>query len=121
MIHHVKFVSVPTADQDRALSFWTEKVGLKVATDSPMGTQRWIELRIGAAETRLVLFTANGEEARIGSLFNGAFAADDVERTYRELSERGVEFEGPPKTQPWGTMAIFKDPDGNRFVLGSSR
>ena len=36
-----------------------------------------------------------------------------------ELKKRGVEFEGPPQKQPWGTYAMFKDSEGNRFVLSS--
>jgi hypothetical protein len=42
-----------------------------------------------------------------------------VERTFQELKARGVEFSGEPKTEPWGTFATFKDPDGNEFVLSS--
>ena len=61
MIKQVKFVSIPTRDQDRALAFWTEKMGLRVATDQPMGDgQRWIELSIPGAETGVVLFTPPG-------------------------------------------------------------
>jgi predicted enzyme related to lactoylglutathione lyase len=119
MITHIKFVSVPTRDQDAALKFWTEKVGFRVVTDSPMGEQRWIELAVGNSLTGLVLFTPEGHEDRVGSFFNGSLACDDVEATWRQLSERGVEFEGPPKKQPWGTYAIFKDAEGNRFVIGS--
>lgn len=119
MITHIKFVGIPTRDQDRALAFWTEKMGFRVMTDSPMGPQRWIELGIANSPTGLVLFTPEGHEDRIGQFHNGSFACDDVEATYRQLSERGVEFEDAPKKQPWGTFAIFKDPDGNRFVLGS--
>ena len=119
MITHIKFVGIPTRDQDKALAFWTEKMGFRVTTDSPMGPQRWIELGIANSATALVLFTPEGHEDRIGQFHNGSFACDDVEATYRQLSERGVEFEDAPKKQPWGTFAIFKDPDGNRFVLGS--
>lgn len=120
MITHVKFVSVPTADQDRALEFWTQKVGFTLATDQPFSdSQRWIELAVADSDTRLVLFTPEGQEDRIGSFFNGALACDNVEGTHRQLAERGVEFESPPQKQPWGTFAIFKDPDGNRFVLSS--
>ncbi|HEY3814035.1 MAG TPA: VOC family protein [Caulobacteraceae bacterium] len=119
MITHIKFVGIPTRDQDKALAFWTEKMGFRVMTDSPMGPQRWIELGIGNSTTGLVLFTPEGHEDRIGQFHNGSFACDDVEATWRQLSERGVEFEGKPEKQPWGTYAIFKDPDGNRFVLGS--
>ena len=119
MITHLKFASVPCRDQDRALKFWTEKVGLRVITDQPMGDQRWIELAIAGSETRLVLFTPEGHGERVGGFFNGSFACDDVEATYRQLSARGVPFKGPPENQPWGTYAIFTDPEGNEFVMGS--
>lgn len=120
MITHVKFISVPVSDQDRALSFYTEKLGFKVHTDQPFNEkQRWIELRIGQSSTGFVLFTPEGQEDRIGSFFNGSLACDDVEATYRQLKERGVEFVQPPQKQPWGEFAIFKDPDGNQFVLSS--
>lgn len=117
MIKAVKFVSVPTRDQDRALAFYVEKLGFRVVTDQPFGEQRWIELRVPGAETGVVLFTPQGHEERIGGFMNMAFVADDVARTYEELSARGVEFVQPPKTEHWGTSAIFKDPDGNTFVL----
>ena len=120
MITHLKFAGIPTRDQDRALAFYTEKLGFKVMTDQPMGPkQRWIELRVANSETRLVLFTPDGHEDRIGTQFNGAFACDSVEKTYEELSGRGVEFVSPPAKQSWGTFAIFKDPDGNQFMLSS--
>lgn len=120
MIKQLKFAGIAVSDQDRALAFWTEKVGFKVATDQPMGPgQRWIELSIPGAETRIVLFTPDGHEDRVGTFFNGSFACDDVDYTYRQLSDRGVEFEGPPDKQPWGSFAKFRDPDGNSFVLSS--
>jgi len=122
MITNVKFVSIPTRDQEAALAFWTQKIGLDVLTDQPMGPdKRWIELGVGSAETRLVLFTLDGHEDRIGTAFNGALACDDVEATYRQLKERGVDFKTPPTKQPWGVFAIMKDPDGNEFVLSSRR
>ena len=120
MITHVKFVSIPTSDQDRALAFYTEKLGFKVVTDQPFDDhQRWIELRIGTADTRFVLFTPTGHEDRIGGFFNGSLACDDVQRTHDELVAHGVEFTSPPTRQEWGTFAMFKDPDGNTFVLSS--
>src|SRR5438477_13211197 len=58
MIKQIKFVSVPVADQDRALDFYTEKLRFTIITDQPFDEkQRWIELRVPKAETRLVLFT----------------------------------------------------------------
>ncbi|HYD11431.1 MAG TPA: VOC family protein [Allosphingosinicella sp.] len=118
MITHVKFVSIPTSDQDRALAFWTEKVGFTLMSDQPFDdSQRWIELAVGNSPTRFVLFTPEGQAERIGSFFNGALACDDVEATHRQLSARGVEFVTPPTKQHWGSFAIFRDPDGNQFVL----
>lgn len=121
MIKRIKFVGVPVRDQDKALQFWTKKVGFQIATDQPMGDgQRWIELRVPGAQTGLVLFTPKGHENRIGTFQSMSFAVDDVETTYRELMERGVEFVQPPKKESWGTSAIFKDAEGNSFVIGDS-
>src|SRR5215471_3339141 len=116
MITHIKFVSIPTRNQDAALAFYTERLGFKLVTDQPHDDkQRWIELRIGGSDTRFVLFTM--DETQIGSTFNGALACDNVEKTYRELKERGVKFLTEPQQQEWGTFAMFEDPDGNKFLL----
>ena len=121
MIKAVKFVSIPVKDQDKALDFYTQKLGFGILTDQPMapGQQRWIELKIPGAETKVVLFTPDGHEDRIGSFRNVTFTADNVAGTHAELSARGVEFSQPPTSQPWGTFAVFKDLDGNQFVLSS--
>lgn len=120
MISKVKFVGIPVKDQARALEFYRDKLGFKVATDQPMGDgKRWIELRIGGAETRVVLFTPEGHEDRVGTFFNGSLEADNVQKTYEELKAKGVEFTQEPKTEPWGTSALFKDSEGNQFVLSS--
>jgi catechol 2,3-dioxygenase-like lactoylglutathione lyase family enzyme len=120
MIKAIKFASVPVRDQDRALEFYTKKLGFKVITDSPFNeTQRWIELGLPRADTKLVLFTAPGQDAMIGGFMNVTFMADDVEQTAKELKGRGVEFVQEPQKADWGTAAIFKDIDGNRFVLST--
>jgi predicted enzyme related to lactoylglutathione lyase len=120
MIKQIKFVSIPVGDQNRALDFYTDKLGFTIITDQPFDEkQRWIELRIPKAETRVVLFTPEGDENRIGSFMNISFTCDEIHKTYDELKKRGVEFEGPPQEQPWGTYALFKDSEGNRFVVSS--
>ena len=119
MIKGIKFCSIPVADQDRALEFYTDKLGFVVATDQPMGTQRWIELRIPGAETRVVLFTPPGHDERVGSFAPMAYWSDNVEKTCAELTAKGVEFTQQPKTESWGTSAVFKDSEDNMFVLGS--
>ena len=106
MITNIKFVSIPVRDQNRALDFYTEKLGFTIITDQPFDEkQRWIELRIPKAETRVVLYTMEGQEDRIGTFSPIVFACADVEKTYEELKARGVDFDGPPEKQPWGTFA----------------
>jgi predicted enzyme related to lactoylglutathione lyase len=120
MIRQVKFVGIPVRDQERALAFYRDQMGFRIATDHPFNEkQRWIELKIPAAETRLVLFTPEGHEDRVGTFFNGSFACDDVRKTCEELKAKGVEITAEPKEQPWGTFAMFKDSEGNTFVLSS--
>jgi predicted enzyme related to lactoylglutathione lyase len=120
MVKGIKFASIPVRDQDKALDFYTKQLGFKVITDSPFdGTQRWIELGLPRAETKLVLFTAQGQEQMIGGFMNVTFMADDVEATAKEMKARGVEFVQDPQKADWGTAAIFKDVDGNTFVLST--
>ena len=57
---------------------------------------------------------------KIGSLMPMSYECADIDATYVELKKRGVEFEGPPEKQPWGTYAMFKDSEGNRFVLSAN-
>lgn len=117
----VRFVSIPVSDQDRSLAFYTQKLGFTVVTDQPFGNgQRWIELQPPGSDILVVLFTPPGRQSLIGTFQNVAFTSDDVEKEYLELSARGVEFVEPAKRSDWGGMqAIFKDPDGNTFVLAS--
>jgi predicted enzyme related to lactoylglutathione lyase len=121
MIKGIKFVNIPVADQARALRFYTEKLGFAIATDQAMGDgpQRWIELRIPGAETRISLFTPPGLEGAVGSFLALSLWADDVPGTYETLKARGVEFLAPPKKESWGTSVIFKDSEGNKLHLGS--
>ncbi|HET9529802.1 MAG TPA: VOC family protein [Blastocatellia bacterium] len=120
MIKQVKFASIPVRDQSRALAFYTEKLGFETVTDQPFGDgRRWIEVRPPGAETKVVLFTSDGQEDRIGTFSNVAFGTDDVRKTYDELKARGVEFSTPPTEQPWGVYAQFVDSEGNQFVLSS--
>ncbi|MBV9879207.1 MAG: VOC family protein [Gemmatirosa sp.] len=120
MIRGIKFVSIPTRDQDAALAFWTEKMGFAVATDQQFDeTQRWIELRIPGADTRLVLFTPEGHADRVGGFTNLSFWTDDIDATYDRLVAAGVETLGPPKKMEWGASLMFKDPEGTTFHVGS--
>ena len=119
MIRGIKFGSIPVRDQDRALAFYTEKLGFNILTDQPFGEQRWIELGIPGAESGIVLFTPKEHESHIGTFTHISVWCDNVEKTYQELLPRGVEFDGPPQKMPWGSFVKFSDPDGNQFVLSS--
>jgi catechol 2,3-dioxygenase-like lactoylglutathione lyase family enzyme len=120
MIRGIKFVGIPVRNQDVSLKFYTEKLGFKVITDQPFSAdQRWIELLIPGAESRVSLFTPKGHEDRIGKFQAISFWCDDVLATAVVLKAKGVVFEQEPKKEVWGSMAKFKDPDGNEFVLSS--
>jgi predicted enzyme related to lactoylglutathione lyase len=120
VISKIKFLGIPVADQERALKFYTEKLGFEVVGDVPFDEkQRWITLSIPGAETTIALFTPTGHEDRIGSFVNMAYLAPDIQKTYEELSAKGVEFVKPPTPQAWGTYALFKDSEGNIFCLAT--
>ena len=120
MIKRIKFLGIPVRDQDRALQFYTQKLGFRIFTDQQFSeTQRWIELTVPGAETGIVLFTPEGHEDRIGTFVNTSWEVDDIDKTYADLVAKGVEFTGPPVKQPWGTSVILKDSEGNSIVLGT--
>jgi len=120
MIRGIKFVGIPVSDQDVALKFYTEALGFKVVTDQPFNDkQRWIEMMIPGADSGVALFTPPGHEGRIGDFQSVSFWCDDVFATAKALKRKGVEFEAEPRNEQWGSMAIFKDPDGNKFVMSS--
>ena len=120
MIKHVNFVSLFVRDQDKAVAFYTDKLGFSVHTDQEMGPDaRWIEMRIPGAQTKVVLFKDPSHvfgESKYPSI---VYACDDVEKTYEELAAKGVEFIEKPAKKPWGWSAMFKDPDGNTCLLGA--
>lgn len=120
MIRGIKFIGVPVRNQDAALKFYTEALGFQVTTDVPFTeSQRWIELAIPGADSGIALFTPPGHEDRIGSFHSISFWCDDVFATAEMLKSKGVQFTQEPWNEEWGSSAIFKDPDGNQFVLST--
>ena len=118
MISRVKLVSIPVRDQQRAVEFYTTKLGFRVTTDAPFdGKQRWIELTLPGGGARVVLFTPPGAEQAIGSFSNVVFTSDDIERTYEELRARGVEFVRPVERQRWGVRTSVRLPGGGEVGL----
>ena len=119
MIRGVKFVSIPVADQNRALAFYTDVLGFRILTDQPFNDkQRWIELGIPGSDTRVVLFQF-GDNLKPGGTLNLSLWSDDVEGTAGDLKAKGVEFVMEPKRMHYGVISIFKDIDGNSIMLSS--
>jgi predicted enzyme related to lactoylglutathione lyase len=125
MITGINSVSVVVSDQDRALAFYTQKLGFELQMDAPMGQSRWIQLAPKGAQTSLVLGKLTQDmspeiyertKSMLGGFANFIFTVDDIQATYAELAARGVEFVDKPAQQPWGWWASIKDPDGN--VIG---
>jgi lactoylglutathione lyase len=118
MITQIATVAVYVEDQEKALKFWTEKVGFEVYRNDPMGPgANWIEVGPKDAQTNLVLYPKkmmpNWQERKPSIVF----LCDDIHGTYEKMKQNGVEFKDEPKQMPYGTFAIFKDIDGNEFVL----
>jgi lactoylglutathione lyase len=124
MIRGVNQVVLFVEDQERAKKFWSETMGFEVVEDSPYGEERWIAVLTPDGASRLVLSLRRpGEPVRAAPgpdlpSSNVMFYADDVEATYRELTERGVTFPTPPTKQFFGWWSVFEDSEGTRFALG---
>jgi predicted enzyme related to lactoylglutathione lyase len=124
MINRVSQVAIQVADKERARAFWTEQVGFEVHTDEQYGEERWIEIAPPAGPL-LILDLRPGDEAgkpRRSDLPDSPilFACDDIERTHRELAERGVRFPTPPTVMPFGWWAVFEDDLGTRYGLSQT-
>ena len=124
-------------DQDRAKEFYTEKLGFEVRNDVTMGDEfegagqgfRWLtvgpadqpDLEIILADPRMGNDAESAEQIRAlvakGAMGTGVMATDDVQKTYEELSARGVVFTQEPASRPYGVEAIFRDDSGNWFSL----
>ena len=114
---HVRVISVPVADQDRAKRFYVDVLGFEVRLEAPFeGGQRWVEVAPPGAETSLTLVTWFPAMPP-GSLTGLVLGCDDIDATYAQLAERGVPFAGPIEDAPWGRFTTFDDPDGNDWVL----
>jgi len=116
----VQIVTVWVRDRNAALDFYTTKLGLEVGIDETFGEgQRFLTVATPGGGTQIAL--NEGDDSRIGAMTGIVFGSTDPAATYEELSARGVEFTEPPSEQEWGAlMGLFKDPDGNEFVLHSA-
>lgn len=123
MIKDVPLTGVFVDDQEAALEFYTNKLGLEKVQDEPYGEgARWITVSPRGARTRIVLKKAEREhqKAMVGRS-DGApvltLGTDDVRTAYEELRERGVRFLGEPYRYPCGVGALLLDQDGSPILL----
>ncbi|MEV4289935.1 VOC family protein [Nonomuraea bangladeshensis] len=113
LISAIQTVTVPVADQERALEFYAGVLGFDVRADNPFPMGRWLTVAPKGGETALLLASWFPGMAPIGGL---VVAAPDLDELAARLREHGVEAEGPTE-QPWGRQLLFHDPFGNGFVV----
>jgi predicted enzyme related to lactoylglutathione lyase len=123
MISGISKVVIPVDDQERAKQFWTRRMGFELRRDESYGDERWIEVSPPDRGPLLALSARAVDDPRreVPELLPHSpvfFNCADIEATYRELSERGVEFPVPPQQQHFGWWSLFADPDGTRYALG---
>jgi catechol 2,3-dioxygenase-like lactoylglutathione lyase family enzyme len=115
-ISSFEIVSVPVADQERAKRFYRDVLGFDLLRDEPMGpTGRWIQLAPPGCSTTIALVTWF-ETMRPGGLQGVMLNSNDIDRDHQDLSAKGLELTKIDQ-QPWGRFAMFKDPDGNGWIL----
>ena len=137
MLEQLTHVQVWVHDQDEALAFYTEKLGMEVREDvtvPEMGNFRWLSVGIPGQDVSITLMAIPGppvfdEETRdqiqkllakgaSGGLF---FATDDAQGSYEELKSRGVEFTQEPIARFGSVDASFRDPSGNGWKMIEAR
>ena len=132
MLKQLTNTQVWVHDQDEALAFYTEKLGLELREDvtvPELGNFRWLSVGVpGQDDVSITLMAIPGPpvfdeetQAAIKTLVAKGvasglfFATDDVQATYEEFKSRGVEFSQEPTEQPYGVDAGFRDPSGNQM------
>ncbi len=120
---HVKFADLPVKDQDRAVAFYTDNLGMSVGQDSSYGEDawRWIELTMEGAQTKILLSKSTASIRPESPTL--AFIVDDVESLYQRLVAAGVDIKQKPQTAQWNpseTSALFYDSEDNLILITST-
>ena len=126
MPQHLGLVSVVVEDYDAAIAFYVQTLGFTLVEDTyqPAQDKRWVVVAPpGARESRLLLARATNEHqrSRIGDQTGGRvflfLYTDDFWRDFTAYKARGVTFVREPKTEDYGTVAVFQDLYGNQWDL----
>ena len=123
-MQYLHAVALVVPDYDEAIAFYCNTLGWQLAEDVDQGHKRWVRiLPPGASQGSLILARAEGDtqQSTIGNQFGsrvGLFlATNDFERDHRAMQAAGVAFEEAPRHEPYGTVAVWHDPFGNRWDL----
>lgn len=114
--YSLAIVRVFVRDLERSLGFYRDTLGMRVA----FASEAWAQLDTGAAQLALERAAAGDHEAAelVGRFVGVSLAVPDVNAAFGELSRRGVAFVAEPERMAWGgTLAHFRDPDGNVLTL----
>jgi catechol 2,3-dioxygenase-like lactoylglutathione lyase family enzyme len=123
---YIGHVALVVRDYDEAIDFYVDVLGFNLIEDTVIEAQnkRWVLVAPpGSTETRLLLAQASGpdQSSRIGDQTGGRVAfflhTDDFWRDFEAYRDKGVEFVREPKTEDYGTVAVFRDLYGNLWDL----
>jgi catechol 2,3-dioxygenase-like lactoylglutathione lyase family enzyme len=124
-MHTLALVSVVVRDYDEALAFYVGVLGFTLVEDTVMPEQnkRWVVVRPRGSACGLLLARAAtpAQLERVGDQTGGRvflfLHTDDFHRDHAAYAARGVEFVRPPRVEPYGTVAVFRDLYGNLWDL----
>lgn len=124
MKQSIAHISLVVADYDEAIRFYTETLGFELIADEPQSeTKRWVLVAPKDSQCQLLLAKGVGDEqrSRIGNQTGGRvflfLRTDDFWRDYNAYLSKGVKFVREPKTEDYGTVAVFADLYGNLWDL----
>lgn len=118
-ISHLGTVIVPVSDQDRAIEFYTEKLGFEKRADTPFGGgNRWVEVAPAGATTTIALMPPR-EGDPVGVETRVAFNTDDADADHASLRAQGVDVDDEVMRMgdPVPPMFFFRDQDGNTSLI----
>ena len=121
-------ITIVVDDYDEAVEFFTGALGFDLVEDSPSLTndgrpKRWVVVRPPGAQTGILLARADGsrQAAVVGDQVAGRVGfflrVEDFEAARERMTAAGVEFVTPPRSEPYGRVAVFLDIAGNRWDL----
>lgn len=124
MSQRIASITLVVADYDAAIAFYTQALGFELLEDSPRENgKRWVRVAPAGAETALLLAKADGaqQSARVGDQTGGRVGlflhTDNFARDHAAMIANGVQFLEDPRSEAYGTVAVFQDLYGNRWDL----